>query len=383
MRKSLTARLVGAASVVTASVMIAAATVGMAPLAAIASSHREAPFISNDPAADNTDVYAFVSPDRQDSVTLIGDWIPFEAPSGGPNYFKFADEVDYEIHVDNIGDAKSHVTYRFEFDTHTRNPNTFLYNTGPINSLSDTDWNVYQTYTVTEIVTGTLLPVPITTVLASDLMAPPVNIGSKSTPLYGALGDAAVCTINIAAVAGLPTGHTCNTRGSTPGAGSNNIKVFAGQRDDPFFVDLQVFDLLTLRGQAPPIGYVQDNLPLDGLKGFNTHSIAIQVPISRLTGNNSLVGNNPNPIIGVWASSARPSTRVLSALGGVADSGPMVGISRLGMPLVNEVVIPLALKDAFNGLKPEQDLGLYTSGPGAGDLLKDSVEDPELGNLLC
>ncbi len=381
MRKSLTARLHGAASVVTVAALALTTLVASAPLAAVASSHREAPFISNDPQADNTDVYAFVSPDRNDSVTLIGDWIPFEAPYGGPNYFRFADEVDYELHVDNLGDAQSHVTYRFNFTTHTVNPNTFLYNTGPITSLSDPDWNIYQTYTVTEIISTTAGLT--TTVLAADLVSPPVNVGQKSTPNYNMLGDAAVCTLTIAVVSGTPSAQTCDTRATVLGAGSNNIKVFAGQRDDPFFVDLQVFDLLTLRGQPGPVGYSWDNVPLDGLKGFNTHSIAIQIPISRFTGNNSLVGNNPNTIIGVWATSARHSTRVLSPLGGVVDSGPMVQISRLGMPLTNEVVIPLALKDAFNGLTPAQDLELYISGSPAGNLLKESVEDPELGNLLC
>jgi hypothetical protein len=359
----------------------AAAVVGPAPFVASASSHREAPLISNDPQADNTDVYAFVSPDRQDAVTLIGDWIPFEAPDGGPNYFRFADEVDYAMHVDTLGDAKSHVTYHFKFTTHTRNPNTFLYNTGTIHALNDTNWNVYQTYTVTEVVSTT--SGLTTTVLASDVASPPVNIGSKSTPNYDTLGDAAVCTIGISGVSGGPSGTTCNTRGAALGAGSNNLKVFAGQRDDPFFVDLQVFDLLTLRGQPGPIGYTSgNNIPLDGLKGFNVHSIALQIPISRLTGANSLTGNNPNPIIGVWATSARPSMRVLSP-GGETDSGPMVQISRLGMPLTNEVVMPLALKDAFNGLAPEQDLPLYVSGSPSGNLFKKSVENPELGTLLC
>jgi hypothetical protein len=372
MPQSNAARLAGAALLF---VLLVVAAIGPAPLGALASSHREAPQIAYDPQADTTDVYAFVSPDRQDSVTVIGNWIPLEAPYGGPNYFRFADEVDYELHVDNVGDAKSHVTYRFEFTTATRNPNTFLYNTGPINSLADTDWNVYQTYTVTEIVdTGSVVT---TTILGTGLASPPVNIGSKSTPSYDDLGNAAVCTIAISGVAGAPTGQTCNTRGQTLPPGSNNIKLFTGQRDDPFFVDLQVFDLLTLRGQAPPIGYTQGgNVPLDSLKGFNVHSIAIQIPISRLSGANSLIGNNPNPVIGVWATSGRPSMRVLAAGGGVTHSGPAIQVSRLGMPLVNEVVMPLALKDVFNGLAPEQDLGVYT-------LLQNRVEDPELGRLLC
>jgi hypothetical protein len=371
MPQSNAARLAGVALLFA---FLVVAALGPAPLGVLASSHREAPLIAYDPQADTTDVYAFVSPDRQDSVTLIGNWIPLEAPYGGPNYFRFADEVDYELHVDNVGDAQSHVTYRFEFDTFTRNPATFLYNTGTIGSLSDTDWNVYQTYTVTEIVDdGAIIT---TTILGTNLASPPVNIGHKSTPNYAALGDAAVCTIAINGVSGTPNGQTCNTRGQTLPSGSNNIKVFAGQRDDPFFVDLQVFDLLTLRGQAPPIGYsMGSNVPLDSLKGYNVHSIAIQVPSSRLTGANSLIGNNPNPVIGVWATSDRPSMRVLSG-GSATHSGAMVQVSRLGMPLVNEVVMPLALKDVFNSLAPEQDLTVYS-------LLQDRVENPELGVLLC
>lgn len=323
-----------------------------------ASSHREAPLITADPYADTTDVYAFVSPDRPDSVTIIASWVPLESPEGGPNYYKFADDVLYELHVDNVGDARSHITYQFAFRTETRNPTTFLYNTGPIDSLTDPDWNVRQFYDVTEIVSPTTGS-KVTRVLASNLPSPPVNIGSKSTPNYEALFNAGIRTIT--------------NSGDT-------IKVFAGQTDDPFFVDLgSVFDLLSLRGQAPPIGYPGGPTPgLDGLSGYNVHSIALQVPISRL-----LATAPPGEtVIGVWATSSRQSTRVLAPLGGVSTSGDWVQVSRLGMPLVNEAVLPRALKDAFNGLKPEQDFPLFTSGTPAGDLLATSVLTPELQILF-
>ena len=144
-----------------------------------ASSHREAPLISQDPLADNTDVYAFVSPASPDKVTLIANFIPLEAAGGGPNFFKFDDNVLYEIMVDNDGDAVEDVTFQFRFRTETRNPNTFLYNTGPITSLDDPDWNVRQFYSVTRIDgprrTGRR------TVLADDLPTPPVNVGFRST----------------------------------------------------------------------------------------------------------------------------------------------------------------------------------------------------------
>lgn len=347
--------------VLTPLILLSSALVMFTPTSSGASSHREAPLIAYDPQADTTDVYAFISPDRNDSVTLIGNWIPLETPYGGPNFHQFGDDVRYEIHVDNVGDARSHVTYRFEFQTATRNVETFLYNTGPINTLDDADWNVTQTFTVTEIVSPTTGPM-VTTTLASGLRTPPVHIGSKSTPNYTPLANAAV--------------HVIQGNASDP----NHIKVFAGQRDDPFFVDLgSVFDLLSLRGQAAPVGYSSGvNVPLDGVSGYNTHTIAIQVPISRLLA----TAPQNETVIGVWATSSRRSMRVLSPLGGVAQSGDWVQVSRLGMPLVNEAVIPRALKDAFNGLKPEQDFGLFTSGTPAGNLLQKSVLDPELQRLL-
>ena len=344
------------------------------PSAVRASSHREAPLIARDPYADNTDVYAFISPDRPDSVTLIANYIPLEWPESGPNFFEFDDNVRYEIHVDNVGDARSHLTFRFEFDTRTRNPNTFLYNTGPITSLDDPDWNKPQTFTLTQL-TARGRGQPSSSVLGRNLATPPVYVGAKSTPNYEALATAAIHTI---------------------GSGADAIKVFAGQRDDPFFVDLgSVFDLLSLRGQAPPIGYApgqdQSNLPLDGVAGYNTHTIAIQVPISRLMANDDYEGDEQGgePVIGVWATASRRSTRVLNGVGGILDgrgaeshTGNFVQVSRLGMPLVNEVVIPLALKDAFNNLRPEQDAGIYTADTDVGNLLQRSVLDPELQRLL-
>jgi hypothetical protein len=321
-----------------------------------ASSHREAPLISNDAQADTTDVYAFVSPDRQDSVTLIGSWIPLESPEGGPNYYKFGDDVVYAINVDNVGDGKARISYQFTFNTVINNPNTFLYNTGSVTSLTDSDLNVRQYFTVTEVISDGVSTT--TNVLMTNKQVPPVNIGDKSTPNFPSLSDAGIYST---------------------GSGTNEIKVFAGQTDDPFWVDLgSVFDLLTLRPQAAPIGYSAPKGPsvgLDGLAGYNVHSIAIQVPIARVT-------QGSETVIGVWATSSRYSTRVLGALGSVTNSGPLVQVSRLGMPLVNEAVLPLALKDAFNSIDPTVDFPLATSGTAAGDLLLKSVLTPELQTLL-
>ena len=182
------------------------------------SSHREAPEISQDPVADSTDVYAFVSPDRPGTVTLIANYIPLEGPAGGPNFYAFGDDVLYEIHVDNNGDAEPDVTFQFRFTTELADPDTFLYNTGPITSLSSPNWNRRQTYSVTRVTSGGA------TVLASGLSCPPCNIGPLSTPNYPALAQAAV--------------HELDGR----------IRVFAGQRAEGFYVDLgAIFDLADLR----------------------------------------------------------------------------------------------------------------------------------------
>jgi len=303
-----------------------------------ASSHREAPLISQDPLADNTDLYAFVSPRNPDRVTLIADFIPFEAPYGGPNFFKFDDNVLYEIMIDNDGDAVEDVTFQFRFRTQVVNPNTFLYNTGTITSLDSPSFNVRQTYTITRVDgprrTGRA------TVIATDLPTPPVNVGIRSTPNYEALAAAAVRQL------------------------PNNSQVFAGQRDDPFFVDLNVFDLLAV----PPV----NPNSRDSLAGFNVHTIALEVPIASVTRNGlrPASATDPSAVIGIWSTASRPS--VTSRGGGVeVQSDRWVQISRLGHPLVNEVVIPRGTKDTFNALEPRQDGAALPF-----------VTDPEVPKLL-
>jgi hypothetical protein len=320
------------------------AAVLMASNWAVASSHREAPLISKDQFADNTDTYVFIRPDDPSKIVMVASWIPLEAPEGGPNYYEWAEDVVYDIHVDNDGDAVADFTYSLSSRVEVLNPNTFLYNTGTIDSPDDPDWNRRNFYTVVET-TGSG-----SATLVDDQLAPPVNIGSKSTPNYEeALQD--------------PTIYTYHDSGS-----GDEITIFAGQTDDAFFVDLQVFDLLTLRGNPPPIGYAEGpNRPVDSLSGFNVHSLVLEIPISRLVAD--------DPVLGVWSTSRRPSMRVLS-VGQEETSGDLVQVSRLGMPLVNEVVIPMGLKDIFNGIPPSEDLNAYS-------LLQESVEDPEVGNLLC
>jgi len=316
-----------------------------------ASSHREAPAISKDAYGDNTDTYVFISPVDDANIVFVGNWIPFEAPEGGPNYFAWDPSALYDIYVDTDGDAVANVTYTLSSRVDTRSGETFLYNTGPINHIADTTWNMPQYYTVTETIdNGT------PTVLVGNKLAAPDNIGSKSTPNYAALEAEAIYS------------------------GPNGTKIFAGQTDDPFFVDLQVFDYLTLRGQNAPVGYSKgNNVPVDSLSGFNVHSLVIEVPISHI--------KKSDPVFGVWAGTRRQSTRVLKGIGGGETiSGTEVQVSRLGLPLVNEVVIPLALKDAFNSIPPSADVGIYTDATldkPIGDLLQKSVEDPEAARLLC
>lgn len=279
-----------------------------------ASSHREAPLISQDPAADGTDFYMFVSPDKPDTVTLIANYYPFQDPAGGPNFYRFGDDVLYRINIDNNADAKPDIWYDFQFTTTTKNGNTFLYNTGPITSLDSPNWNVVQTYTVTRTDANGAQ------VLGSKLIVPPNNIGPASTPNYDALVNAAIYNFN-------------------------GTQVFAGQRDDPFFVDLgSVFDLLTIRPGAPG----NKGGGNDDLAGMNVQTIAIQVPTLQLTA-------PPRTGIGGWTTAYRRGTRVLDGKGGQTASGDWVQVSRLDLPLVNEVVVPLAFKDFWNSSKPDGD----------------------------
>jgi hypothetical protein len=314
------------------------------------SSHREAPLISEDPVADNTDVYAFVSPDAPSTVTLIANYIPFEEPSGGPNFYKFGDEVRYSIVVDNDGDSTPNIEYQFDFRTEVLNADTFLYNTGRITSLTDTDFNVRQHYSVRRITNG------VSQILGSNLATPPVHVGPRSTgataTMYQELAADAVHTL------------------------SDGSKVFAGQRDDPFYVDTgSIFDLLGLRpfnaAHVLPLPAARGR---DGLGGFNVHTIALQIPKRRLTANGG-PGTNPsdtNSIIGVYARATRPRVTSLSPSGDAPTfSSDRVQVSRLGSPLVNEVVIPLRNKNRWNASRPIDDAQFLSY-----------VQDPEPARLI-
>jgi Domain of unknown function (DUF4331) len=306
------------------------------------SSHREAPEISKDPVADSTDVYAFVSPDKPDTVTLIANYIPLQEPAGGPNFYEFGDDVLYAIHIDNTGNGEADLSFEFRFRTEVADENTFLYNTGPITSIHSPSFNRRQFYDVTRV-TGSSQKA-----LGSNLACPPCNIGPLSTPNYPALAAEAIHHLG------------------------SGITVFAGQRAEGFYVDLgAIFDLGDLR----PFEQLHAQYGLNAFSGpapgvnatnhLNVHSIAIQVPISSVT-------ISGHPTIGVWTTASRQ--RVLlwdTDRGQNVHSGPWRQVSRLGNPLVNEVLIPMGKKDLWNSQPPshDQQFARYVTQPALAGLL--------------
>jgi hypothetical protein len=311
------------------------------------SSHREAPSISQDPVADNADTYAFVSPDDPTTVTIITNYVPLEGPPGGPNFFEFGDDVLYSIYVDNDGDALPDIEYRFRFRTTLQNEDTFLYNTGPIGSLTDPNWNKRQLYSV-EVVRGR----GRSKVLGKDLACPPCNIGPRSTPNYDSLASAAVHHLS--------SGET----------------VFAGQRNDGFFVDLgAIFDLGDIR-ELQPHHLIPSaaGTSVDPLKTLNIHTIALKIPIKLLTRDGSTPSDPmaAKSVLGIWGGASRRKVRVIDDHGnGTKGSGPWVQVSRLGNPLFNEVIVPVGDKDRWNALDPIED-----------KQFEKYVNSPELGGLL-
>ena len=296
-----------------AAAVAAVSLYGLGPVGATASSHREAPLVAADPAIDNTDLYAFVSPERPDYVTFIANWQPFEEPNGGPNFYPFATDARYNIYVDNNGDAKPDAIFRWTFqNVDKRGNNTFLYANGPVTSINDENLLFRQTYTLETSFAGR----PFVTRITNAPVAPS-RVGAATMPDYQKLRDEAVITY--------------------PGG----WKGFAGQADDPFFLDLRVFDLL-YGGDLSEVGQ-------DTLAGYNVNTIALQVPFKDVA-----LGEDAkrNPVIGVWSTTDRRSVR---AADGSSTGGDWKQVSRLGQPLVNEVVVPAGLKDAFNSLTPDKD----------------------------
>ncbi|MDX2284221.1 MAG: DUF4331 domain-containing protein, partial [Bacteroidia bacterium] len=291
----------------------------------MASSHREAPLIANDPLADNTDVYAFRSPDNPGTVTLIANYVPAELPFGGPNYHSFGEGIRYEIHVDNdAATPGDDVVYRATFQQVNEDPTTFF-------NIRLGQQNLKTTYTLERSTDGG----NTFTVIVSNGIVPPPNIGPRSIESAVGLGASSYESLIQQAIATASTGE----------------KVYCGPADDPFFVDLGgIFDL----GNSPRQG---TTVMRDGLARYNVHTIAIQVPISTLQKDGKTVNQAANIldgdfVIGVWASASRQMIQTLNADGTVSNSGPWVQVSRLGMPLTNEAVIPIGAKDEWNSRTP-------------------------------
>ena len=289
-----------------------------------ASSHREAPLISNDPLADNTDLYAFRSPDDTNTVTIIANYVPLQLPQGGPNYASFGENIRYEIHIENNGADGDDITYRFTFAKVNEDSTTFF-------NIRLGKENLKTTYTAEKSVGGGAF-----TTIVSEGIVPPANIGPRS--ISSAVGLAAADY------------ETLMNNAITTATGGGGETVYCGPSDDPFFVDLGgIFDLGQTRAGMNP---------LDGVSHKNVHSIALKIPISSLQKDGLEVSAATNIlddrfIIGVWASASRRSTRTLSGSGeDPTDGGGFVQVSRLGMPLTNEAVIPIGDKDIWNSQSP-------------------------------
>ena len=333
----------------------------LAPGTSTASSHRESPYLINDPAIDNTDVYAFTSPDKTDTATFVANFFPVQEPGGGPNFFPFATDARYNINIDNNGDAKPDVVYRWTFkdidrrgtvDHGDRGKGSILYNDGPVTSLDDANLLFRQTYTL-QIIANASTSSPIVNTLLADVPVPPNYVGDASIPDYVPLREAAVAA----------------------GRGRNGISAFAGQRDDPFFLDIRIFDLL-YGGDLSERGF-------NSLAGKNVNTLAVQVPKVQLAGNLNVTSN---PVIGVWSTSERQQTRVFKPTNAapatsvnrssdqVDPSGDFVQLSRLSTPLANEALIPSNLKDYFNRSTPDRDATVPA--------VLAKVQDPEIPHLI-
>jgi len=294
------------------------------------SSHREAPLISNDPLADNTDLYAFRSPDDPSTITIIANYIPAQVPYGGPNYYTFGENIRYEIHVDNDASVPGdEIVYRFTFTNVNEDPTTFF-------NIRLGAQNIKSTYTLERSMDGGAS----FDVVISDGIVPPANIGPRSIETEVGLNSTYADLFNNA----ITTSDT-------------GERVFAGPVDDPFFVDLgAIFDL----GNSPR----QEGPNRDGLAKYNVHTLAIQVPIATLLNANapstpeSIL--DPNYVIGVWASASRPAIKTLNAGNDASYSGEWVQVSRIGMPLTNEAVIPVGQKDFWNRITPYDEIGETT-----------------------
>lgn len=338
------------------SLKLACLTFALLASSAFASSHREAPAIALDPAADNTDLWAWVKPGSHDKLYIVAAYNPLEEPSGGPNFHSFSDDVLYEIHIargaQSLNDA---VTYQIRFRTQkvqeVEVDNLGLPPGGGKEFFSQLSAQAgggfpIQTYTVTKVVGNN------STVIAKDVRVVPPNIGPRTYSLVTKAQYGATATAYNDEFA----------RGFVKPMGMNGSEgtVWAGPRDDGFYVDLGgVFDLAGLRAAG---------MAQDGVAGYNCHAIAFEIPTTKLTANGQAPGNTPGnaTTLGIWASASRKKVRVLHRSWDAEEYGPWVQVSRLGLPLVNEALIGLQDKDRYNRTHPKKDVqnfGAYFLNP--------------------
>ena len=298
------------------------------------SSHREAPNILKDPTADNTDVYAYTAPDAPGSLTVVANWIPLADPAGGPNFYPLDEDARYYVKIDNSGDGREDVAYRWDFTTRFRNPNSFLYAAPTVDTVNDPDLNLVQTYDLYKEEYNSSGRVVKTTRIANDAPVVPDNIGPKTMP-------------NFAQV---------EAGGVTPLKGGG--KTIVTPADDAFFVDLgAVFDGINIdKPGRPNIGLGNQGGGKDDVAGYNTKSFVLQVPEREVTRDGKQVSgmNAKNSVVGVWSTTERRSDSVRRSRRGNRRN-KWVQVSRLGNPLINEVIIPIGMKDKFNRTSPAND----------------------------
>ncbi|MGI8727825.1 MAG: DUF4331 domain-containing protein [Solirubrobacterales bacterium] len=339
MRPRITARRVAVLVAGVAAVAIAV------PLSS-GSSHREAPNIMLDPTGDNTDTYAFTADDEPNSLTVVANWIPGEVPANGPNFFRFDDNAKYYINIDNTGDGVPEIRYKYKFSTNIANPNSFLYAGPGTEDFSDPGLNISQTYKLIKEQVPSKGNVAKRTTIGRNLPVAPPNIGPKTFPSYQKFTNQATVTLG------------------------NGTRTFAGQRDDPFFVDLgATFDAINIREGTGNEGEGKDDF-----SGYSIESTVLQIPENEITNDGKSVSgpDADNAVVGVWASTERRKLEFSSRDYNVSTNRKIgrgkkqvknryVQVSRLGNPLVNEVIIPLGSKDKFNRTRPDRDADLYAS----------------------
>jgi hypothetical protein len=323
--------------------------------AAAASSHREAPLITEDPTVDSTDVYMFRSPENPEKVVILANYIPLQDPAGAPNYFNFSNSALYRINIDNDGDAAADIIYEFRFRFELTTGDTWLYQLGAIDTLENhnANRNLKQFYTLTRLDIADDGSIS-STVIADSAQTTPARIGPRSN---GSQQDYETLVNQLI--------HEDT---------DTDTRAFVGQRDEGFYIDINaIFDLLNI-SRTNGLG---DGQALDGTAGLNVSTLGIEIPITALTADGQLpeLGDNlggPNAVIGTWTSAHRRKHRVLRRNKNPRNFGPFVQVSRLGLPLINEIVVPLGFKDQFNRSEPKDDL---TNIAGF-------VVDPELSRLL-